>query len=204
MQSLALFTCLDKIIVMRLHRIPYCMESYGAVVRYSSCLKTSTCALVLCACGEQGDEPRCKVRDTGIFGLRFAAKRAASSASLSFWSEQSNVHPDAMKRKHDALVDAQVRRDTSAAQPSLAQAKTGQYLPGQDLLTESVFWSARRVTPNAKPYTLTPSLACRVKHLGSKGWGLIAKQHVRQGSVVLEYVGEHDCCAWLSAIMICM
>lgn len=60
-----------------------------------------------------------------------------------------------MKRKHEALVDAQIRRDTSAAQSSLAQAKTGQYLPGQDLLTESVFWSARRFTPNAKPYTLT-------------------------------------------------
>lgn len=77
-------------------------------------------------------------RDTGFFGLRFAATRAAPSALGLTFLERA-VLPEAMKRKHDALVDVQSQLDILAAQPSLAQAKTGQYLPGQDLLTESVF-----------------------------------------------------------------
>ena len=44
-----------------------------------------------------------------------------------------------MKRKHDVLVDDQNRVDSAAAQSSFAQSNTGQYLQGQDLLTESVF-----------------------------------------------------------------
>lgn len=62
----------------------------------------------------------------------------APSASLTFFS-RAKCASEAMKRKHDVLVDAQSRLDSLAAQPSLAQAKTGQYLQGQDLLTESVF-----------------------------------------------------------------
>lgn len=46
-------------------------------------------------------------------------------------------------------------------------------------------------------------MAYRVKHLGSKGWGLIAKQQVRQGSLVLEYIGDHDLLACMAAVM-CM
>ena len=56
-----------------------------------------------------------------------------------------------MKRKHDALVDDQGRVDSAPAQSSLAQSKTGQYLQGQDLLTESVSWSLQPFAASATP-----------------------------------------------------
>ena len=64
--------------------------------------------------------------------------RFAPSAILTQLSQQS-VLCQAMKRKHDALMNDQSRVDSAAEQSSFAQSKMGQYLQGQDLLTESVF-----------------------------------------------------------------
>ena len=94
-----------------------------------------------------------------------------------------------MKRKHGALIFDPSRVNSVPSVP-FAHSKTGQYLQGQDLATESVLLAKSASLPAHSAQVLTPVLPYRVKHLGSKGWGLITKQPVKQGSLVLEYVGE--------------
>lgn len=66
----------------------------------------------------------CRVTRTGT----------APSALLAF----QRIHCRSMKRKHDALFSGHTELDNEDAQHSFAHRKIGQYLRGQDLLTESV------------------------------------------------------------------
>ena len=97
--------------------------------------------------------------------------------------------------KAESIVQLHNPPSHRAKRDNTCKAKT--WSPSQYFCTFQSF------AASAETSDTDAELACRVKHLGSKGWGLIAKQHVRQGSLVLEYVGEHNLLACLAAMM-CM
>lgn len=95
-----------------------------------------------------------------------------------------------MKRKHDALFNGHTGHGHEDAQHSFAHSKIGQYLRGQDLLTESVLWYLSAAWSEQRRPKTDMLLVDRVKHLGALGWGLVAKQQIRRGSLVLEFMGK--------------